>query len=288
LLVSLVGCANCSPAFKHATDQLTIYLEFNCNSFTNDVVGFLTGGTIPDHIKGKYPLVSASLFISLLTCEYVDLPTQFLSTPFGQQMRPMIDNMYRHAPPPSAIPYSPTQAYPTPAQTPPGSTTPAISPNQSLASSLLHNVASQASSGPGGAGRQPSVSSLGSHLHISTNPASFESILKRHRGVIALFVENSPAERELEVAFEALAKREAKSNQVAFVRVDVKVGNAKEVFEVWSLEKTPSVAHFLKGEKVLRCSNNEGYVECILTRFDRRQTGLCPAVMNSKRLLTVS
>lgn len=26
--------------------------DFNCNSFTNDCVGFLTGGSIPDFIKG--------------------------------------------------------------------------------------------------------------------------------------------------------------------------------------------------------------------------------------------
>ena len=28
-------------------------IEFNCNHFTADVVGFLTGGTIPDWISGK-------------------------------------------------------------------------------------------------------------------------------------------------------------------------------------------------------------------------------------------
>lgn len=27
-------------------------LEFNCNTFTNECVGFLTGGSIPDYIKG--------------------------------------------------------------------------------------------------------------------------------------------------------------------------------------------------------------------------------------------
>lgn len=29
-------------------------LDFNCNSFTNDCVGFLTGGSIPDYIKGAF------------------------------------------------------------------------------------------------------------------------------------------------------------------------------------------------------------------------------------------
>ena len=31
--------------------------EFNCNSFTNDVVGFLTGQSIPDFIKGQYEVM---------------------------------------------------------------------------------------------------------------------------------------------------------------------------------------------------------------------------------------
>lgn len=29
------------------------YIDFNCNSFTNDCIGFLTGGSIPPFIKGK-------------------------------------------------------------------------------------------------------------------------------------------------------------------------------------------------------------------------------------------
>lgn len=70
-------------------------------------------------------------------------------------------------------------------------------------------------------------------------------------------MENSPAERELEVAFGTLAKGKARSNQVTFVRVDVKVGNAKEVLVMWGPEKTPSVVHFLKGEKVYHCLKDE-------------------------------
>ncbi|TYJ51849.1 hypothetical protein B9479_007567 [Cryptococcus floricola] len=50
-------------------------LEFNCNHFSADVVGFLTGGEIPAWISS--------------------LPTEFLSTWFGQMMKPQIDAMYR-------------------------------------------------------------------------------------------------------------------------------------------------------------------------------------------------
>ena len=33
-------------------DENILELDFNCNSFTNDCIGFLTGGTIPSFIKG--------------------------------------------------------------------------------------------------------------------------------------------------------------------------------------------------------------------------------------------
>jgi desumoylating isopeptidase 1 len=49
-------------------------LEFNCNSFTNDCIGFLTGGSIPSFIKGMlspplllYPVLTSRLQIFRLT-----------------------------------------------------------------------------------------------------------------------------------------------------------------------------------------------------------------------------
>ncbi|KAG8832841.1 hypothetical protein FRC17_000545 [Serendipita sp. 399] len=50
-------------------------LDFNCNSFTNDLAGFLTGGSIPAYVR--------------------DLPADFLSTPLGAALRPTIDQMFR-------------------------------------------------------------------------------------------------------------------------------------------------------------------------------------------------
>ncbi|KAJ3277921.1 hypothetical protein HDU79_002017 [Rhizoclosmatium sp. JEL0117] len=46
----------------------------NCNSFSNEVCQFLVGREIPKHITG--------------------LPKEFLSTPFGQQIAPMIEQMF--------------------------------------------------------------------------------------------------------------------------------------------------------------------------------------------------
>lgn len=50
------------------TPQAYHLMDHNCNTFTSDVVGFLTGATIPDWISG--------------------LPAQFLQTPLGQALRP--------------------------------------------------------------------------------------------------------------------------------------------------------------------------------------------------------
>lgn len=42
---------------EHYTADKYHLLEFNCNSFTNDCAAFLTGGSIPDYIKGQPSLV---------------------------------------------------------------------------------------------------------------------------------------------------------------------------------------------------------------------------------------
>ncbi|EJC98000.1 DUF862-domain-containing protein [Fomitiporia mediterranea MF3/22] len=52
-------------------------LYFNCNSLTNDWIGFLTGGTIPSWIT--------------------DLPADFLSTWLGAVLRPIINWIYRRS-----------------------------------------------------------------------------------------------------------------------------------------------------------------------------------------------
>uniref|UniRef100_A0A3Q2NXR6 palmitoyl-protein hydrolase n=1 Tax=Fundulus heteroclitus TaxID=8078 RepID=A0A3Q2NXR6_FUNHE len=48
--------------------------EHNCNTFTNEVAQFLTGRTIPSYIT--------------------DLPSEVLSTPFGQILRPILDSIH--------------------------------------------------------------------------------------------------------------------------------------------------------------------------------------------------
>ncbi|KAL7857037.1 hypothetical protein SRHO_G00159360 [Serrasalmus rhombeus] len=52
--------------------------EHNCNSFSNEVAQFLTGRKIPSYIT--------------------DLPSEVLSTPFGQALRPLIDSINIYPP----------------------------------------------------------------------------------------------------------------------------------------------------------------------------------------------
>src|ERR1700677_2784941 len=95
-------------------------VDFNCNSFTSDCVGFLTGGSIPSWIKGASP---TSLRRSLTLTRHADLPSDFLSTPFGAALRPTIDAMFRR-------PTGPTPPAPAGQQ-----------PIRAPASSLLQGVA---------------------------------------------------------------------------------------------------------------------------------------------------
>lgn len=56
------------------TAQKYHLLDNNCNNFSQQLVEFLVGKTIPSYIS--------------------DLPAQFLSTPFGQMLRPTIEAMF--------------------------------------------------------------------------------------------------------------------------------------------------------------------------------------------------
>ncbi|XP_028346484.1 desumoylating isopeptidase 1 isoform X2 [Physeter macrocephalus] len=58
--------------------------EHNCNTFSNEVAQFLTGRKIPSYIT--------------------DLPSEVLSTPFGQALRPLLDSIQIQPPGGSTAP----------------------------------------------------------------------------------------------------------------------------------------------------------------------------------------
>jgi thiol-disulfide isomerase/thioredoxin len=183
-------------------------LDFNCNSFTNDCVGFLTGQSIPSWIKGNHFCIMIYNNHSL-SCK-LDLPADFLSTPFGQSMRPMIDNMFQR--PGAGAQMSRTAPIPP----------------------ISQGVAA----------------SMTSHVHIATNPATFESLLSSNKAVVAFFTSDTCAPcRMIEPRFKELA--EVKGGQgVAFVEISMNVGMSGAIARTYSISATPSFLFFIDGKKV--------------------------------------
>lgn len=217
---------------EHYTADKYHLLDFNCNSFTNDCLGFLTGGSLPSYIK--------------------DLPSDFLSTPFGAALRPTIDAMFRGRAATGVL-------------TPPPDI-PNDSPNPALASSLLQAVAASATSNSSGA---PSSSrnylptpaptspptpvqsnSLTTPVHIATNPSSFHNVLHTHRAVVAFFTSATCGPcRMIEPVFEDLARSKSRASDVAFVKIDLSVGMSNAVGGEYGVRVTPTFILFLDGNK---------------------------------------
>jgi thiol-disulfide isomerase/thioredoxin len=213
----------------HYTADKYHLLDFNCNSFTNDCIGFLTGGSIPSWIK--------------------DLPADFLSTPLGAALRPTIDAMFGQR--------STTTTTTTPPVQPQQPTTTTAPPSSS---SLLQAISNRATGPPPDSGYStPSTSAAAGALgngpiHPSTNPASFHSLLGSHRAIVAMFTSATcPPCRMIEPVFEELARSKGQSQsqqQVAFVKVDLGVVMGSMVAREYGVSATPTFGFFLDGKKI--------------------------------------
>ncbi|KAJ7600908.1 PPPDE putative peptidase domain-containing protein [Mycena floridula] len=198
-------------------------LDFNCNSFTNDCAGFLTGGSIPDFIK--------------------DLPTDFLSTPFGAALRPTIDNMYRR-PSPGTAP-----AVPQPVST----------PNPDLTASILQAVASQAASRGSGPPPLPATESLTGAIHPCTNRAAFDNVIKTHRAVVVNFSNLATCApcRMIAPIYEQLASEKgirigtsSGRTGAVFMKVDMATPGGSSLSSELSVSVMPTFWFFLDGKKI--------------------------------------
>jgi desumoylating isopeptidase 1 len=170
------------------------------------------------------------------------LPSDFLSTPFGAALRPTIDNMYRRAGTPTP-PMAAAQA----------------SPNPALAASLLQSVASAAQQPSTANGTSSSVevgaSTVAAPLQISTNPSSFNSLLKSHRALVAFFTSKTcPPCRMIEPTFETIAHSKthgrAGDSLPGFVKIDLGVGLGSQVASQYGVRATPTFIFFLNGKEV--------------------------------------
>jgi len=175
-----------------------------------------------------------------------ELPTDFLSTPFGAALRPTIDAMYRR---PSAAP-------PAAPSLPAAGATPNV-PNPELAASILQAVAAANLQRNGGAGA-PSTSApvhnpITAPMHIITNAASFRSFLKSHKAAVAFFTSQTcPPCKMIEPTYEGLAQEKGVREDrdgAGFAKIDLGVGMSGQVASEYSVRVTPTFIFFLYGEK---------------------------------------
>ncbi|GAA5911564.1 hypothetical protein JCM5296_007210 [Sporobolomyces johnsonii] len=192
-------------------------LSFNCNTFTNDVLGFLNGSSIPADIR--------------------DQATHLMSTPFGMQMRPMIEQMFVGA-----------------------NTRSAGDAVNTLLPSL--GITPPASASPGPTHQKddvPSLQSVASNLQIATSAASLRATLSQSPAVAVMFTSQTcPPCNAIKPYFEELARTHGKpKHRIEFVLVETGVGGGGEIAHSAEfggpVTATPTFVFFARGEKVGEC-----------------------------------
>ncbi len=128
--------------------------------------------------------------------------------------------------------------------------------SDSLSSSILQSVASQARANPGT--YTEATSSLTGPVHIVTNPATFNHFIKSYRVAVALFTapQTCPPCRVIEPVFDQLAEEKAmrdRKNGAAFAKIDLNVGMGRVLATEWGVRATPTFMFFLDGKKVCQC-----------------------------------
>ncbi|GAA5829936.1 hypothetical protein JCM11251_007938 [Rhodosporidiobolus azoricus] len=194
-------------------------LTFNCNTFTNDVLGFLNGQSIPAEIRNQ--------------------PTEIMSTPFGQQMRPMIEQMFvgkRNVGAGAAVnnllPSLGVGASPSAT----GTTTPVSLPRDT-----------------------PTSQSLASNLQICTSSAALRSTLSSSPAVAIMYTSPTcPPCTAIKPFFEDLARKHGSGKKrIEFVLVEMGVGEGGAIARSSEfggpVQATPTFVFFSRGRKVGEC-----------------------------------
>ncbi|KAH6559729.1 hypothetical protein BASA62_000123 [Batrachochytrium salamandrivorans] len=176
-------------------------LDNNCNSFSDELCQFLVGKHIPPHITG--------------------LPAEFLETPFGQSLLPMIQNLYG----PSAF-----QA----------------------------NTSTQSSNRASAASAAIPVDHPGSHVHPCTSIMVLNSLLASHRCIAIDFTsENCGPCRVISPEFDRLITEANETfrplgvpalPKIPILGLSVEIGRARELAAAYNVTATPTFMFFLDGK----------------------------------------
>jgi thiol-disulfide isomerase/thioredoxin len=132
------------------------------------------------------------------------------------------------------------------------------SPNPALASSLLQSVAAmatQSGSAPAPAAGTPASSTVSAPMQICSNAASFATLLRGHRVLVAFFTSTTcPPCRIVEPVFERLAEEKtagrAGRDMPAFVKINIDAGPSSQLAGQYGVRATPTFLFFLDGNKV--------------------------------------
>ncbi|KAI9852521.1 MAG: hypothetical protein M1824_001870 [Vezdaea acicularis] len=177
----------------------------NCNNFSNDFATFLVGKGIPEHITS--------------------LPQTVLNTPFGQMLRPALDNAMRSVtqaplPPASAIPQRGDVARPIAAST--------NGVNSKPASNGIHSS-------------QGKVHNVTSLRELDTLLAS----ASKSCATIFFTAATCPPCKLVYPAYDELAAEAG--NKAVLIKVDTT--QAYEIASQYSIRATPTFITFLKGQR---------------------------------------
>ncbi|KAF7728285.1 hypothetical protein EC973_006459 [Apophysomyces ossiformis] len=175
-------------------------LDFNCNTFSNDLCQFLTGRSVPAHIT--------------------DLPKEFIATPFGQSLLPMIEGMFgesRHRPP-------------MPVTAPPASA-------ESI--SILQEVSSRASA---------ALETI-QPVQTATNLNTLEKWIATYPTIVFFTSATCPPCRMIKPEFERLLQEKNQPNRIKVLGVIVDISVAMDAAAKYQIRATPTFMLFFKGQK---------------------------------------
>ncbi|KAG0168350.1 hypothetical protein DFQ28_004953 [Apophysomyces sp. BC1034] len=174
-------------------------LDFNCNTFSNELCQFLTGQSVPNHIT--------------------DLPKEFLETPFGQSLLPMIENMF--------------------GQSKHGQAATTSAPPTADSVSMLQTVSSRLSAAP----------ETVEPVQIATNLNMLDRWIQTYPTVVFFTSATCPPCRMIKPDFEQLLREKSPGKKIKALGVIVDTSVAMDAAAKYQIRATPTFMLFLNGQK---------------------------------------
>ncbi|KAL8945714.1 MAG: hypothetical protein Q9222_007786 [Ikaeria aurantiellina] len=181
----------------------------NCNNFTNDLAMFLLGKGIPDHITS--------------------LPQTVLNTPFGQMLKPQLDQAMR------GVTQAPTAPAMMPAQDNRNGTSAATD------TSSMHQYSSPHTNDTNG------VRGIG-EVHHATTLKKLDSLLDSAKNSCAVIFFTSATCSPCKLIYPAYDELAAEAGARA-VLIKIDLSEAHEIGSKYQVRATPTFMTFIKGEK---------------------------------------